>query len=225
MLTVRSHVTFVTSSGGAAVCKYLNKFTNENIVTKYFNAESRAVAWSTDFQHISSLDRFVVLNICVIKTNLMHYLSSVYFVSQPQHVSAIFVAHHQEVYCIYTAIGTCCAVQLTVCWPVPSQLGQQTVNCTAQHVPVAAYVQYTSWWWATNMSETCRGWLTKWTEDKQCIKLVFITRVYRDAQSTKRKIDSEVCTTRVVCDLPQVVQKNSHITPCTVSNKFHVELF
>jgi len=46
--------------------------------------------------------------ICVIKTNLKHYLSSVYFVNKPLHVSAIFVAHHQEVYCIYTAIGTCC---------------------------------------------------------------------------------------------------------------------
>jgi len=45
----------------------------------------------------------------VIKTNLMHYLSSVYFVSQPLHVSDIFVAHHQEVYCIYTTIGTCWA--------------------------------------------------------------------------------------------------------------------
>jgi len=33
----------------------------------------------------------------VIKTNLMHYLSSVHFVNQPLHVSGIFVAHHQEV--------------------------------------------------------------------------------------------------------------------------------
>jgi len=46
--------------------------------------------------------------ICVIKSNLMHYLSSVYFVNQHLHVSGIFVAHHQEVYCIYTTIGTCC---------------------------------------------------------------------------------------------------------------------
>jgi hypothetical protein len=44
----------------------------------------------------------------VMKTNLMHYLSSVYFVSQPPHVSGIFVAHHREVYCIYTIIGTYC---------------------------------------------------------------------------------------------------------------------
>jgi len=93
--------------------------------------------------------------IYVIKTNLMHYLSSVYFVNQPLHVSGIFVAHHQEVYCTYTTIGTCCAFQLTVCWPA----GQQTVNWKAQQVPVVVYVQYTSWWWATNMPETCRGWL------------------------------------------------------------------
>ena len=33
----------------------------------------------------------------VKKTNLMHYLSSVYFVNQPLNVSDIFVAHHQEV--------------------------------------------------------------------------------------------------------------------------------
>ena len=31
----------------------------------------------------------------------MHYLSSVYFVNQPLHVSGIYVAHHQEVYCTY----------------------------------------------------------------------------------------------------------------------------
>ena len=47
----------------------------------------------------------------------MHYLSSVYFVSQPLHVSGIFVVHHQEEYCIYTTISTCCAIQLTICWP------------------------------------------------------------------------------------------------------------
>ena len=31
----------------------------------------------------------------------MHYLFSVYFVSQPLHVSGMLVAHHQEVYCVY----------------------------------------------------------------------------------------------------------------------------
>jgi hypothetical protein len=37
----------------------------------------------------------------------MHCLSSVYFVIQPLYVSGIFVAHHQEVYCIYTTISRC----------------------------------------------------------------------------------------------------------------------
>ena len=39
-----------------------------------------------------------------IKTNKMQYLSSVYFVNQPLHVSGIFVAHHQEVYSIHIYI-------------------------------------------------------------------------------------------------------------------------
>ena len=43
----------------------------------------------------------------VMKTNLEHYLSSVYFINQPLHVSGIFIAHHQEVYCTYST-GTCC---------------------------------------------------------------------------------------------------------------------
>ena len=44
----------------------------------------------------------------------MQYLSSFYFVNQPRHVSGIFVAHHQDVYCIhvYTTIGTCCAEKI-----------------------------------------------------------------------------------------------------------------
>jgi len=36
----------------------------------------------------------------VIKINLMHYLFSVYFFNQPSHVSDVFVAHLQVVYCI-----------------------------------------------------------------------------------------------------------------------------
>ena len=73
--------------------------------------------------------------LCVIKNNLMHYLSSVYFFNQHLHVSGIFVAHHQE--------------------------GQQRVNWKTQHVPIVVYIQYNSWSWATDMLETCRGWLTK----------------------------------------------------------------
>ena len=49
-----------------------------------------------------------------MKTNSMHYLSSVYFVNQPLRVSGIFVDHHQEVYCICTTICTYRAFQLAV---------------------------------------------------------------------------------------------------------------
>ena len=38
----------------------------------------------------------------VMKTNLIEYSFSVYFVNQTLHVSAIFLTYHQEVYCIYT---------------------------------------------------------------------------------------------------------------------------
>jgi hypothetical protein len=31
----------------------------------------------------------------------MHYLSLVYFVSQPLRVSGMFIAHHQEVFAVY----------------------------------------------------------------------------------------------------------------------------
>ena len=36
--------------------------------------------------------------IYVMKTNLMHYLSTVDFVNEPLHVSDIFVPHHLELY-------------------------------------------------------------------------------------------------------------------------------
>ena len=39
----------------------------------------------------------ISIHIYVTNSNFMHYLSSVYFVNQPLHVSGIFVAHHQEV--------------------------------------------------------------------------------------------------------------------------------
>jgi hypothetical protein len=79
----------------------------------------------------------------------MHYLSSVYFINQPLHVSGIFAAHHQEVYCIFTAIGMCCAFQLTVCWP---------------------------------------GW----------DGTIFITQMYRDAWSTKHKINTFTCSVNTI---------------------------
>ena len=48
-----------------------------------------------------------------MKTNLLHYLSSVYFVNEPLHASGIFVAHHQQVYCIYTTRANVVYIQYT----------------------------------------------------------------------------------------------------------------
>jgi len=48
----------------------------------------------------------------VMKTDLMRYLSSVYFVNQPLHVSGIFVAHHHEVYVVVTKVFRTDAVKI-----------------------------------------------------------------------------------------------------------------
>ena len=45
----------------------------------------------------------------------MHYLSSVYFVNQPLHVSGTFVAHHQEVCRIYMYIYAYIYTYVCVC--------------------------------------------------------------------------------------------------------------
>jgi hypothetical protein len=37
----------------------------------------------------------------VMKTNLMHLFSLIYFVNQPLHVSGMFTAHHQELFTVY----------------------------------------------------------------------------------------------------------------------------
>jgi hypothetical protein len=37
----------------------------------------------------------------VMKTNLMNYLSLIYFVTQPLHVLGIFTANHQEAFTVY----------------------------------------------------------------------------------------------------------------------------
>jgi hypothetical protein len=47
----------------------------------------------------------------------MHCLSSIYSVITPLHVSGVSAAHHQEVECIYVAIGTCYSFELTVSGP------------------------------------------------------------------------------------------------------------
>jgi len=59
----------------------------------------------------------------------MQYLSSVYFVNQLLHVSDIFVANHQEVYCIYTTIGTVLTDLDIYTGFIPTQLMTNTSGC------------------------------------------------------------------------------------------------
>ena len=45
----------------------------------------------------------------------MHYVSSVYFFSQSVHVSGIFVAHHDEEYCVCVCVCVCVYIYVCVC--------------------------------------------------------------------------------------------------------------
>jgi hypothetical protein len=52
----------------------------------------------------------------------------VYFLKQSLQVLSIFVAHHLEVYCICTKIGTICAFQLTVFWTAGRSSNRQSTE-------------------------------------------------------------------------------------------------
>jgi hypothetical protein len=68
--------------------------------------------WSTNLPlnvHVLQLYLFGITKCS--ETNLMHYLSSVYWVTTPLHVSGLLLAHHQEVaISIYVTTGTCCGI-------------------------------------------------------------------------------------------------------------------
>jgi hypothetical protein len=84
-------------------------------------------------------------------------LSLVYWIKIPLHVSGVSTAHHQEVKCIYVANGTCYTVQLNVRglgWSGPLHPGSLTVILA---VPFATYIHLTTWRWAADTPETCRG--------------------------------------------------------------------
>jgi hypothetical protein len=70
------------------------------------------------------------------ETNLMHYLTSVYSVTTPTHVSGLLVATN----------GTCCKFQS------PKMYNTYQLS----HIYIA-----TSWWWATRKLETCSGVVTE----------------------------------------------------------------
>ena len=99
-----------------------------------------------------------------MKNKLMHYLSSVYFVNQPLHVLGIFVAHHQEVCCIYTTNGTCCAC---TGWDVMYRGALSTKHKIFNDVcKISDYaasnrniIMLTAWWIAKGLVENPSGLL------------------------------------------------------------------
>ena len=51
-----------------------------------------------------------------------------------------------------------------LCFPVECMLAGRPTYSQLENITlitIVVYIQYTSWWWATDMLETCRGWLTK----------------------------------------------------------------
>ena len=66
-----------------------------------------------------------------------------------------------------------------LCWN-PSRITDSQLKRTISnsYIYIYTYIRCTSWLWTTNMPETCKGGLMKYNEDKRCIKLVFLTRIY-----------------------------------------------
>jgi hypothetical protein len=63
-----------------------------------------------------------------MKTNLIHYLSLIYFVNQLLHVSSMFIANHQEVFTVYTHSNWYVLYSSIQTRPATSQL--KHITCT-----------------------------------------------------------------------------------------------
>jgi hypothetical protein len=77
-----------------------------------------------------------ILIIFVMKTNLMHYLSLIYFITQPLHVYGIFIAHHEEVFTVY--------VQQLVCVMCSGWFADGRASCQStwtRHIQIAVHIQ------------------------------------------------------------------------------------
>jgi len=95
-----AYMNFLEASGTARNCRPAQSVTVQWAGGMGTDTGTKNLAFPCTMRHGTTQS-----GIRVMKTNLMHCLSSVYFVNQPLHVSSIFVARHQEVYCIYTTFG------------------------------------------------------------------------------------------------------------------------
>jgi hypothetical protein len=71
-----------------------------------------------------------------MKINQMRYLSLIYFVSQPLHVSAVFIAHHQEVFTVY--VQQLVRVIRLGGWLLTRSAAS---HLNVKHVPIAVHTQ------------------------------------------------------------------------------------
>ena len=67
----------------------------------------------------------------------MHCLSSLYLVNQPLHASGIFVAHHQEVYCIYTGLFISpCGISELECATTKTDMAERSISIGRESLQV-----------------------------------------------------------------------------------------
>ena len=104
----------------------------------------------------------------------MHYLSSVYFVNQPLHVSGIFVVHHQEVYCVCVCVCVCIYMTRTT----DSQL--KSTSCCIYSIPPDDGLKICP-------KHVEVDWRNK-LRINNASSFFLITGMYRNALSTKHKI-------------------------------------
>jgi hypothetical protein len=114
--------------------------------------DKAAGVWRWPLTYILGLILFCwpcILIFFVMKTNQMHYVSFIYFVSQPLHVSGVFIVHHQEVFTVYVQkLVRVIGLSSILTRPAASQLTRITrANC-------CTYTVNTCWWWAINTPET-----------------------------------------------------------------------
>ena len=82
----------------------------------------------------TDLQVWLSVRVRVMKTNFMHYFSSVYFVNQILQVSGIFTFHHQEVYCIYTQHWYILYFSVDCLLAVQQKINWKTNNVSSTHV-------------------------------------------------------------------------------------------
>ena len=119
---------------------------------KYYRAHATAVATTTH------------LKASILTTNQLDALiSQIYFWSKILHVSYSSTAHRQEFFTVHAAM----VYVIQVCWQFASRIRTELfrssvlillASCqrTCMTYTIAACTVKNSWWWAVELSETCR---------------------------------------------------------------------